>query len=387
MILQVENNLDKLSTTLYSYTSNTLSAGGTVIPVRNINSFINQYAIQVGKTGEEQSEILIISGVPSGTALNTSGTIRFDHPLDTPVFSIHFDKIIFKRSTDGTAGTATALTNGTVAITPDSLYTEFNDSSGASSYAYKTQFYNSVSGHLSSESDWFIPGGPSFYSLQRLRDRGKRNLYNDGFIKDDLTIDEWINEWVEQMTNAAIKVNQGYALGTASYPFGTAGIGTITASLFKHANKVEITYDGVDYVASNEIKVNEYSQNDVFSGAAPRHSWIGNTNFKILPASSGGTALFTLSQLFTPLTDDADELPQFLKGYTTGCIEYILYRAYDLDQKDTIADKHYGRFLSQKSDFIAEVTPRDQTGVKTIQFLDSLSGMSDDVTLDTEYFI
>lgn len=387
MILQVENNLDKLSTTLYSFTSNSLSSSGTTVPVRNINSFTDQYAIQIGKTGEEQSEIVIVSGAPSGTALNVSSALRFDHPLDTPVYNIHYDKIVFKRSTSGTAGTATAMSNGTVSITPDSLYTEFNDSTGASNYAYKTQFYNSVSGHLSGESDWFIPGGPTFYSLQRLRDRVKRNLYSAGYIKDDITIDEWVNEWVEIMTNSALKVNQGYSLGTTSYAFGTAGLGTVTEPLFKYASKIEITYDGVNYVNSYEIPFNGFTDNDTFSATSPRHYWQGDTTFGILPASNGGTARMGLGKLSTQLTDDSDELPQFLRGYTTSCVEYVLYRAKNLDQKDDSAERHYMKFMGMKNDFISEITPRDQTGPKFITMTDSLSGMNDDVTLETDYFI
>src|SRR3990167_5950771 len=171
MILSVENVLADLPQTLNSYTSSSGTAGATTIPVRNINSFTNQYAIQIGKTGEEQSEITVIN-TPSGTALAlNSGTLVYDHPLDTPVFSIHYNKIVFERSTTGTAGTATAL--ATVSITPDSQYTEYDDTTGVSTYAYKTYYYNSLSGDSSSESDWFTPSGPTFYSLGKLRDRGK----------------------------------------------------------------------------------------------------------------------------------------------------------------------------------------------------------------------
>lgn len=377
MLLQVENNLDQQPSTLNSFLSTNLVTGGTTVPVKNINSFTNQWAVQLGRTGEEQSEILTISGAPSGTALNTAGTVRFAHPIDTPIYQIHYDSVIFLRSTTGTTGTASAL--ATVSIKPDSFYTEYNDSTGATTYAYQSQYYNSVSGDLSGTSPWFIPGGPTFYSLQKLRERAKHDLFSSNYIRDDMTIHDWINEWVEFMTNSALKVNQGYALGTAAYAYGTAGIGTVTEPLFKYAAKIEVG-DGTNLTRSTEIPVNQFSRGDFFNALSPRHAWIGDTTFQILPYGNAGTAYMTLGQLSTQLVEDTDELPQFLKPYTTGCIEYVLYKAYDLDQKDTVADKHYAKVLNAKRDFINEITPRDQTGVKMIDMVDSLTG-------DDGYFI
>lgn len=385
MLLSVENNLLNSQTVLNSYLSVAGTTGGTALQVKNINGFTAQYAVQLGKTGEEQSEIVIID-TPSGTALPiySGGTTRFNHNIDTPVYQIHYDQLIFKRSTAGTSGTATAL--ATVAITPDSLYTEYNDTSGAATYAYKVQYYNSVNSDVSSESDWFTPSGVSFYSLQRLRDRMKRALYNATYIKEDQTIDDWINEWAEMMTNKALKVNEAYSLGTAAYSFGTAGLGTVTEPLFKYANKVELTTDGVTYYPSTEIPLNRYSTTDYFSFLAPRHSWQGDTVFQVLPFGNAGTARMTLGKINTQLVNETDELPQFLRSYTTGCIEYILYRAFDNDLKRDYAADHYQKFLMSQQDFVKEITPRDQTGVKTIDIVDNLSG-SDDVLLGLDYFI
>jgi hypothetical protein len=315
--------------------------------------------------------------VPSGNNLVIAGTLRFDHSIDVPIHQIHYNKIIFKRSTSGTTGTPTALTDGTVAITPNLLYTEFNDTSGAVTYAYKTQYLNSVSGDVSSESDWFIPGGPSYYSLQKIRQRGRSAIYDTSIIKSEDDLTDWTNEWIEQMTNKAVKANEAYSQGTTAYSFGTAGLGTVTEPLFKYATKVEITTDGVSYTKSTEIPMQSFSDIDVFSSNAPRHAWINDTVFQVLPKGAAGTVRMTLGKIGTPLSDDADELPQFLRGYTTGCVEYLQYRAYDLDQKDALADKHYNRYLRGQIEFVSEITPRDQTGVKTIEFEEELSGNDD----------
>ena len=53
MKLSIENTLDQLPETQYSYLSNSVVSGTSVYPVRNINAFSANQAIQVGKTGEE----------------------------------------------------------------------------------------------------------------------------------------------------------------------------------------------------------------------------------------------------------------------------------------------------------------------------------------------
>jgi hypothetical protein len=346
------------------------------LPFKNTNAFTNNYAIQFGNTGEEQAEVALLNADPSGsTSFSLASNTRFSHAADTPLYQIHYDKVIFKRSTSGTTGTPVAL--ATVAITPDSPYTEYNDTSGAATYAYQTQYYNSVNGDLSGTSAWFVPGGASFYSLQKLRTRGTTNLFNAGYIPDPQIVDDWINEWVEQMTNAALKVNKGYALGTAQYSFGTAGLGTITEPLFKYATKIEITTDGNTWTPSMEIPVSDFAQNDIFSSLSPRHYWQGDSVFGVLPYGSLGTARMSLGKIFTPLTADTDELAQFLRGYTTGCIDYLLYRAKSLDQNDQVSDSHYQKFLHNKADFVTEITPRDQTSVKMINLVEGTGGDDD----------
>jgi hypothetical protein len=346
--------------------------GASTIPVKNINSFTTSWAYQIGKTGEEEAEI-IAAGTPSGTTI-LSGTIKYDHPIDTPIYNVHYDKFIVKRSTVGTSGTAIALTNGTISITPDSLYTEYDDTTGATTYAYKVQLYNSVSTDISAESDWITPGGPTFYSMQKLRQRIKDGIYNPDYIKSDSVVDDWINECLEEMNNAAIKVNQDYLLGTASYSFGTAGLGTVTASDFMYPRKFEVTYDGVSYGTASKLNINEYDDNTVFGGAIPRYSWQGDTVFQILPKGSGGTARITYSKGEAILDNETDELPYPMRRYSRAFIYYGRAMAYENDQKDSTSETNYQKFLKVKSDFINEITPRDQTGVQHIQYVEALSG-------------
>lgn len=393
MIISIQNQLTTQQGIQQSYVASAISAGGTAIPTKNIAGFNNQWAVQFGQTGEETAEIMIVSGAPSGTTINfgtspshTAGTLFFAHAQDTPMYQIHYDQIIINRSTTGTAGAFSAL--ATVSITPDNLYTNYNDTGGVSTYAYYAQYYNSVSGDTSGSSSIFIPGGPTFYSLQKIRSRVKDKLVSAGYIRGDDTITDWINEWYELMTNAAIKTNQDFLLGTVAYGFGTAGLGTVTASDFKQTVKFEVSYDtGVTWTPSHQLAVHQYSQLDFFSPLNPFHAWIGENVFEVLPHSAGGSVRLTYAQRFSPLTNDSDEVTQTLKAYTTSAVEYCLSVAYGLDQKDSQQTEHYQKFLASKNDFIAEITPRDQSDAKIIEQIEGISGMNEDLPLSNEFIL
>ena len=98
----------------------------------------------MGERGHEQTEVLVLSGDPgNGTLGTTTAVSRYEHPADTPIYAIKYDQVVFERSTDGTAGTASPMTGGTVTYQADGTVTEFDDTSGSASYAYKTYFKNS----------------------------------------------------------------------------------------------------------------------------------------------------------------------------------------------------------------------------------------------------
>lgn len=390
MIINLSNDLTKQQANQITYLASGITAGGSVLPVKNPAGFNANWAVQIGQTGEEGAEIVnpnSIGGTSFTIGTNSShsaGTFLFSHAQDTPLYQIHYDQFILYRSTSGTSGPFSSI--ATVSITPDSLFTQYDDTTGVAGGAYYAQYYNSLNGDLSGSSSIFQPGGPTYYSLQKIRQRIKDKLYSAGFIRDDTIITDWINEAYEQLVNAAIKVNQGYLLGTAQYGFGTAGYGTITDSLFKQAVKMEVTYDGASYIPSTEVALRSFTESDFFNAYAPRHAWIGETVFEILPHNTPGTVKVTYATRFTPLVNDTDELTQTLKAYTTAFVEYGLAQAYGLDQKSEY-DKHMQVYELNKANFIAEITPRDQTGAKMIDIGESVSGLEDDLSSDMGDYI
>lgn len=366
MIIRVNNSLADQSPR--TYLSSNVSSGGTAYPVRNINTFQASWGVQIGATGQEQSEVLVLgTATPSGTALNTTANGAYDHPVDTPVYAIKYDQVIFKVSTSGTAGTATAITGGTLTIQADGQYTQFDHTAGDSSYAYKTQFYNSVTGSVSAESDWFTPSGPTFYSLKKLRDRVKNKLVSANYIKDDETIDDWINEWMDSMNNTAIKVNRDYAIGTVDVAFsGTAELGTITSTDFVDVRRVWMIDSSGTY-AAQQMTQNDFYPSEVYNNTNPFYYMQGDNIIGRRPASTDGTARISYYKIRAKLTNDTDELPVVMRGYTKSFVDYCLGEAYYLDQKTDLGDRYNGKAVQEKNMFENEITPRHKSGPEYIR--------------------
>lgn len=361
---------------LQSYLSVATNAGGTSLPVQNIAGFKLSQAIQIGKTATERAEVLVLdSSAPSGTVLNTTGTARFDHAGDIPVYQIKFNQVVFKRSTSGTAGTATAMTDGTVTITPDQAFTEFDDTSATSAYAYKVAYRNSVTGEVSADSDWITPAGFSFYSLASIRRRIKSKLYNSNFIPTDDIVNDWINEYLEIMNGAVIDVNKSYALGTADVAFsGTAELGTITATDFKEIRRVWFTSDGNTFYKATQMDINEYDPSAIFSATEPFYYYQGDTIIGRKPADASGTARIVYYKLLPVLSNDTDELPVPMRAYTKGFVDYGLSQALFKDNKPDQASSREQIAYAVTAKFVSQIAPRSSDGPRTMHHVYPIEG-------------
>jgi len=374
-IIPVRNLLDQ--SVPFTYLSTKGTAGGTTFPVRNIDGFKASWGIQVGKTNEETAEILILgTATPSGTALTTTGTARFDHPTDTPIYAIKYDKVIFKRSTTGTAGVATAMTGGTVTITPGNEFTSFDDTSSATGYAYRVSYYASVLDVETDDSDWQTLDGFSFYSLAKIRERAVRKLFSASYIKEDSIVDDWVNEWLDKMNNTAINVNQDYSLGTVDISHGTAGLGTVTATDFKEIRRVWYTTNGADYYNATKMSIINYEPNEEFSSTHPYFYYQGDNVIGKKPDGEVGTARIIYYKLPTRLSNDADELPVSMWGYTKSFVDYCLAQAYYLDEKVNLGDRFLASSENELGKFKNEITPRSKTGPQYVTLVDQIDGES-----------
>ena len=377
MIIRNENTLAVNAPK--TYLMNTEAAGTTVFRLRNTEGFGSSWGIQIGETGQEQTEILILSGAPPavGTLGTSTAASTFEHPADTPAYAIKYNQVVFERSTTGTTGTATPMTNGTVTYQPafwdqktQKSYTIFDDTSGSVSYAYRTYFRNSVLSVTTTESDWIVIT-PSFFSLAVIRERTKEKLWNADFLLDS-TVDNWTNEFKDKLTNLAIQSNEDYALGTVDVAFdGTDGYGTVTTTDFKQPRKVWVTYNGADYFQSTKMNINDFLPDQQFSSAHPYHAWLGNTVFQIRPDESGGTARITFYRLGTTMTNDTDDLPLYMRGYTDGFVEYNLIQAQYKDGKISLTDKK-GAENTLVNEFTSQLAPRDKSGPTNIDIVEPI---------------
>lgn len=371
-IIKVRNLLDNQAN--YSYLNSVHSAGSTALNVKNTDSFFASWAIQLGKTGEERSEIQMIgTATPATGTISITGTTRFDHPTDTQVFATKYNQIIFKRSTAGTSGTATELTGGTITITPDSEFTLFDDTSGAATYAYRVAYKNSVTGSVSSDSDWMTSAGFDFYSLAGMRQRVKRKLFDSSFLENDIQIDDWTNEWLEKMNNVAIDVNKDYSIGTVDVAVGTSGLGTITSTNFKEVRRVWFTTNSSDYYKASKKSMIEFAPNDTYSETHPYYYMQGDNVIGKLPATQG-TARLVYYTLPTRLSNDTDLLPISMRGYTKSFVDYALGEASYLDNKDSLGDRYSSKSEIELNKFRNEIAPRSKSGPQYITMTDTIDG-------------
>lgn len=355
-----------------SYLSQDFSSGTTII-IKNINNFSESWAVQVGETGFERTEISLISGTPAGGTVNLTSALRYAHPADTPVYCYKYDQVVYSRSTSGTTGTATALTNGTVTITPDRFdrsgnsYTVFDDTTGSTGYTYKVKYRNSVLTTESSDSDWIYPEGYDFYSLYRIRERAKAKMLNNP--KDD-TVNDWINEWHETMTNALISVNKDYVMGTVEIAFGAnQQYGTVSANDFKFPRRVWWygANGGTQEVTPASINDIKPTSQGVSWSYAPQYFFRGDNVIGHIPYSEAGTMAIEYYKLNPQLENDSDTLPTPMRGYTKSYVEYARAMAAYKDKDNNLALQLENKCEQYKQEFITEMSPRQHSGADYIK--------------------
>lgn len=353
MFIRIQNTLADNAPKTNS--SAAIQSGATSVPVKNINDFTANYFTQVGQTGQERSEIVQVSGTPSGNSL-TVGSTRFPHPTDTPLFAIKYNQIIVKRSTSGTSGTATNF--GTVTITPDQEFTQFEDTTSTSGYAYKTAYYNSVLDVYSADSNWITTDGYSRYTRAGLRKSVRGKIKNIPGVEDE-DINGWLDDYMEMLRSAAVQVNQDYGLGTLNI---TVGPGTqeysVTDGLYR--SPVRVWMIGSGTVSYTPIPVSEIDPTKEYVWD-PRFYMPGDDVIGLLPIpTEAGTLQIIQNQLDAPLDSDDDEIPRPMKSYRTGFIDYCVAQAYYQDGKDVLGREKERMSMDKIGLFKTEISPRQR---------------------------
>jgi hypothetical protein len=355
-----------------TYLASAAEVGTNILTWQNPNGLSTSWAVQIGETGGEQTEVVLLGTQTSfGTTGSIAGTTLYSHPADTPVYGIKYNQVVFLRSDTGTAGTATALTNGTVTYQPDNEFTIFDDTTSDSAHAYRTRFRNSVLDVTTTDSDWITFAGFSFYSLAKLRERARNKLWNASWITDEI-LDEWINEWKDEMTNEVVQTNEDYALGTTEVAFGTSGLGTISDEDFTSPIRVWVTYNGTDKFKSTKMKVNSFIPDQIFHATSPAHYFQGNDVMGFKPEGPG-TAEIVFNRLGTTLVNDTDELPRPMRPYTKSFTDYVTAQALYKDEKHEAGDRRMAQAARDKQNFLLNLSPRDKSGITMIEMVEAIS--------------
>lgn len=358
--------------TPYTRLRETEAAGTTSLRVQNTEGLVNQWGIQIGGVGHEQTEVVLGTNT-NGTTIGCGAT-TYEHPADTPVYFVKYNQVVFQRSTDGTAGTATSMTNGTITYQPNDFFTVFDDTSGSSTYGYRTLFRNSALAVNSTQSDWITFAGYNFYSLGKMRDRMKRKLWNAQYLEDE-DIDDWINECKDKMANKVTAANEDYAMGTTNVGFGTDGLGTITQADFTFPRRIWITYNGADKFVSTKFGINDITPNQIYSSSHPYHAWVTDNVFYIKPEGPG-TVEVTFQRFGTTMVNDTDILPIPMRSYTDIFVDYCKSQAKSKDGKEEEAQVILSRVGTAIEDFALNIAPRDRTGPTMVDIVEPVQGDS-----------
>jgi len=323
----------------------------------------------------ETSEVVVLgASTPAGTAGTLTANTLYDHPVDTPLYAIKYDQVVFERSTAGTTGTASPMTNGTVTIQADNQYTIFDDTTGATSYVYRTYFRNSVTGGTTSESDWQTSSGFSYYSLAKMRQRVRRRLYDSTFIEEDEIIDDWINEYLQMMNNTMVDVNEDYALGTVNLSFSNnQELGTISNTDFRGGFKRVWFADGSGTYQATKMDSNTFYPTRIFSAASPYYYMQGDTVIGRKPFDAAGTLQAEYYKFATILVNDTDVLPQPMWDFTKGFIDYAQAQALAKDSKFTESQPYEAKAMAALNNFKIKIAPRNVRDTSMINIVESLA--------------
>lgn len=148
----------------FTFLSGDALAGATAISIASTLGFTSLTTssgqiLFIGELGQEKSEIVRTSNVSTSSGTNISGTgatlrtvLAFDHPQDTKVYIIDWDRFEVQWAATAT-GSKSTLMAYPEALQPDQLESIFKDTSQSSGF-YFVRFNETIG---SSNSDWSDP--------------------------------------------------------------------------------------------------------------------------------------------------------------------------------------------------------------------------------------
>ena len=227
-----------------TYLTADIVSGTSSLPVQSISGFTSTAQILLlGEIGQEKTEIVYPSHAtaPTGTTIYLYGSTSYDHPQDTKITVIDWDKVEFIHTTTIT-GAKTVM--GTLTILTDLPETLYRDTTYSSGY-YFTNFYDSVNVITSDYSDPIPYTGFNDNTVFQIKKRALDNC--DEKIGDEIT-HEYLNE-------SLWEARREYHKAPGKRPFRRKfeqDLGNVSTGMYKLALPTDVEKP---YTAENVYKV------------------------------------------------------------------------------------------------------------------------------------
>jgi hypothetical protein len=175
----------------FTYLASDVAAGASTATVQNMAGFHMSWSsstgqiLLIGKIGEEKTEIIKTSAVtlPTGGVVTTATAFQFDHPQDTRVTIVDWDRLQHWWAATVT-GTKETLAAYPIALQVDHPETQYKDTAKSSGY-YFFRFNDSITPAYSDYSDPLPYADYADNSVFKIKERA---LFQAGEVIDENVI-------------------------------------------------------------------------------------------------------------------------------------------------------------------------------------------------------
>lgn len=240
-------------------------AGDGTLIIESIVGFAVNKILFIGEPGSETAEIIKTHAAtaPTGTTVTLASNLIFDHAQGTRVYITSYDQVEFSWAATVT-GTKTVL--DTIAVQPDQLETQYEDSTQTSGY-YFIRFKNTIDSTFSDYSDPIPYGGYGDNTLGSAIEYALHRNKLDGFTSN-ITHDFLVDEAKNCLRFAHGKLRHWHNLQEFDYILGATSRGaykfTLPTDAWQFSNRSILGFrvgTGTNLVYKDKAEFEEYLEN------------------------------------------------------------------------------------------------------------------------------
>lgn len=339
-----------------SYLTADAVAGATSLTVRNSDNFTIGWYLIIGEHGQEQTEAVEVSALPTDTTITVAAT-SFAHPKSTAVFRSLFNQIALESKP--LSGSFSETAKYDIEWDNADKMTLIADSAGRTTHTYRWRFYNSNSAEFSTYSDELLGTGIERYELGNVIELVKRNPVAQT-IDEELIVD-YANEYqalvYDEIPKAWWFTKEGTAVATAAdtyrYSISTnwSDFLSMKYMLYRYVNgnideTFPLSFTPIQEFYNMKADANQNSDDNVrFWTLLPPDNSSAKGYIGLHPTPDT-TANSLKPVYFSDLTEMDSFGDNLVIPYPKGYVDYVLYRIYDDIKSDTAsADKFNARVL------------------------------------------